>query len=506
MKPPTLLRLALAGTRTDVARVALTAFAVLLATLSLLATATVLAIEGEAVQYTHNLLIESGLRPGVATALALLCIPVLALAGQSARVGAPARDRRLSALRLAGATPRQVFAVAVAETGCAATLGAGLGAAVYFAGRALLHRPDARGRLLLPTDLTPAPTAIALIVVGLPVLAALATALLLRRVVVTPLGVVRRHRTRAPQPWPGLLILVGLGAVLSLESVVQYFSRSGREIPGGLVALLLVGGALLTTAGVVFGTAWISGAAGRVLHRFARRPAALLAARRLQADPWAGSRVFAALLACVIAGAFAAGVRAWFVAMFDAEEAHAQLGNELAGRQVLSPGYDTDFYLSSLDLVDAAVWVATVIAGLGLLVYLVEGITSRRQTHAALVALGVPRRTLAAATGWQMLTPVVPAILAALTVGVAMPRGISREERSGTASVEYCTVDWEQCADPDSPYLRVIDVPAVVRPVALPLAELTIVGGVALAAVGVTIGVSLLFLRASTDLAELRAA
>ena len=85
MKPPTLLRLALAGTRTDAARVALTAFAALLATLSLLATATVLAIEGEAVQYTHNLLMESGLRPGVATALALLCIPVLALAGQSAR-------------------------------------------------------------------------------------------------------------------------------------------------------------------------------------------------------------------------------------------------------------------------------------------------------------------------------------------------------------------------------------------------------------------------------------
>jgi len=109
----TLVRLALAGTRTDIARVALTAFAAMLGTLSLLATATVLVIDGEAVRYTHNLLVEPGLRPGVATALALLCIPVLALAGQSARVGAPARDRRLSALRLAGATPRQVIAVAV---------------------------------------------------------------------------------------------------------------------------------------------------------------------------------------------------------------------------------------------------------------------------------------------------------------------------------------------------------------------------------------------------------
>ncbi len=502
----TLVRLALAGTRTDIARVALTAFAAMLGTLSLLATATVLVIDGEAVRYTHNLLVEPGLRPGVATALALLCIPVLALAGQSARVGAPARDRRLSALRLAGATPRQVFAVAVMETGCAAALGSGLGLAAYLAGRLLLHRPDAQGRLPLPTDLTPAPAAIVLIVVVLPVLAALATALLLRRVVVTPLGVVRRHRTHAPRPWPGLLIVVGLGAVLSVESLIRFYDDSGRSVPAGLVAGLFVAGALLATVGVVLGTAWISGAAGRMLHRFARRPAALLAARRLQADPWAGSRVFAALLACVIAGAFAAGVRAWFTAGFEAQKAHIALANQLAGHRRLDRNDDTEFYYSSLDLVDTAVWVATVIAGLGLLVYVVEGITTRRQTHAALVALGVPRRTLTAATIWQMLTPVVPAILVALTVGVAMPRAISREERSGSTTLTHCTVDWEQCADPDSPYLQMIAVPEVVRAVEWPLAELAVVGGVALAAVAVTTGISLLFLRTSTNVEELRAA
>src|SRR5690606_10563655 len=117
-------------------------------------------------------------------------------------------------------------------------------------------------------------------------------------------------------------------------------------------------------------------------------------------------RVFAALLACVIAGAFAAGVRAWFTAGFEAQKAHIALANQLAGHRRLDRNDDTEFYYSSLDLVDTAVWVATVIAGLGLLVYVVEGITTRRQTHAALVALGVPRRTLTAATIWQMLTPV----------------------------------------------------------------------------------------------------
>ncbi|WP_435871170.1 hypothetical protein [Micromonospora aurantiaca (nom. illeg.)] len=115
MRPGTLLRLVLAGTRTDIARVVLTAVSAALATLAGLAALTVLSVvkpsgdEGlNSDQYTNALLREPGLRPGVAFALLLLCVPVLGLAGQCARLGAPGRDRRLAAFRLAGATPGQV--------------------------------------------------------------------------------------------------------------------------------------------------------------------------------------------------------------------------------------------------------------------------------------------------------------------------------------------------------------------------------------------------------------
>ncbi|MFS8522264.1 MAG: FtsX-like permease family protein, partial [Micromonosporaceae bacterium] len=223
MRPAALLRLALAGSRTDTVRIVLTAFAAALATLSMLAAATVYAIrpradvavreaadhdptmpgvdpapDGYAYQYTHNLLVEPGLRPGVVFGLLLLCIPVLALAGQSARLGAPARDRRLARIRLAGATPRQAVAVVVAETGLAALAGTALGMVVYAVGRALLHRPDASGRLPLPTDTAPPLWTVLAIGAGLPLLAALSAALLLRRVAFTPFGVARRHRTRPP--------------------------------------------------------------------------------------------------------------------------------------------------------------------------------------------------------------------------------------------------------------------------------------------------------------------
>lgn len=472
MRPDTLLRLALAGTRTDGVRVALTALSAALATLCGLTALTVLAVvkppgdaRTESAQYTNALLREPGLRPGVAIALLLLTVPVLALAGQCARLGAPARDRRLAAVRLAGATPGQVTWIAVGETGLASLLGTLTGLAVYLIGRRLLHRPDVDGRLPLPTDVHPAPAAIVAVVVGLPLVAALAGALLLRRVTTTPFGVVRRVRTRAPWPWPGLLIIVGLAMFAAVRPVGLWYEHRAAAPPSWLLPALLIVGSLTAMGGVVTGTGWISHATGRLLHRYARRPAALLAARRLTADPWAGSRTFAALLAALIFGAGTAGFRAGFLA-------DRELQRRIGGGYAAPDG----FYLRAMDLVDVAVVVAVAIAAGGLLVAVVEGITARRRAYAALVATGVPRGTIARSLIWQSLAPAVPAIVIALAVGYLLVRGVYRAPSSGGHTVT-----------PDVPWAQ--------------LAWFA-VGG--LAAVLVTVGVGLLFLRAGTTVEELR--
>ena len=131
---------------------------------------------------------------------------MLALAGQCGRLGAPARDRRLGAIRLAGATPRQAVALVVAETGLAATFGTALGLALFLLARVVLDRSE-----------MPAPAALVALVVGLPLLATAVAAILLRRVAVTPFGVVRRERRGAPRPWPALLIAPALAAVVIFE-------------------------------------------------------------------------------------------------------------------------------------------------------------------------------------------------------------------------------------------------------------------------------------------------
>lgn len=517
MRPAALLRLALAGTRTDTLRVLLTMIGAALATLAVLAALTVLAIPAprglgaaagtaaQSHQYTNALLREPGLRPGVAFTLLLLTIPVLALAGQCTRLGAPARERRLAAIRLAGATPRQAVAVAVAETGTAALLGAVAGLGIHLAGRALLHRPDARGMLPLPTDV-PLPFVVAAaVVVGIPLLAMFAAGVMMRPVIVGPLGVARRAgRRRAPRPWPGVLIVLGVGAYLVLLPLTAAGGREHEGLPGWMLPVVVFGGALLATLGVGLGVAWISSTTGRVLHRFARRPAALLAARQLLADPWSGSRALGALLAALVFGGGAAAVRAFFIARAEVYDAAQRLQESAAGRSYTPEPIGGDFYLTSMDLVDTAVFVALAVAAGGVLVAVAESVLSRHRTHAALVAAGVPRGVLSRAVAWRTLAPAIPATMLALATGTLMGRGLGSEARSPAMTAEVCTAG-PDCSGPGlEKYTRMVKIPEMVRAADLPLAELGLLGAVSLALVLVIVGAGVLFLRAGTAPEDLR--
>jgi hypothetical protein len=478
VRPSTLVRLALAGSRTDRLRTVLTAGSSALAAVALLAAATVIAIAGDPDRYTNALLNEAGLRPGVTAALILLSLPVLALAGQCIRLGAPVRDRRLAAVRLAGATPRQAVLIASAETAVAGLAGSVLGYAIFLALRAVLHRPAAGGRLPLPTDVLPAAPVTVLVLAAVPVVAGLVGALLLRRVVISPLGVVRRTRDQKPRPWPG--VLIGAGVVLfGLPTWVGDDVRLAAEVQ----LLLLGSGIMLAMVGVVLGTGWISYVSGRVLVRLGRRPALLLAGRRLLADPWNGSRTFAGLLAGVIIGAFAIGYGTMLETEIRAYDRFNAGGPDAAQFGLAA---DDDFYLNAIRLVLVAVATGVTVATAGMLIALTESIVARRRAYAALTAVGVPRRVLGEAVLWHTLTPLVPALLIALTVGAGLVRLFATEVR---------------IVNPDPDTAR----PDVVLAIPVPWAELGLLGGGVLLAMLAAVGAGLLVLRSSTDLEELRA-
>lgn len=488
--------LARQGGSVDLVRIALTAVGAALATLALLAAATVQAIGPGDGPYSSELLQQPGLHVGVVTALVLLCLPILALAGQCARIGAPARDRRLAAIRMAGATPAETVRVAVTEAGLASALGALLGTALFFLGRIALGGPiagtvvqttitetaggtqiveESRAGLVLrlPTDVLPAWWVVALLTVAAPVATALLTALALRQVAISPFGVSRRTTRQPPRLLPAVLFLAGV-AGLSVSSVAR---RALEDRPDGasLFVLIFLGLLLLTIAGLLTGTATLASLSGRLVATRTRHPGLLIAGRRLVADPYAASRTFGVLLATVLVGAGAQAFRANLLVSTDPAET---------------------FYRDVMGLVDLVLLFAVVIASLGLLVAAGEGVVGRRRTLAALTAAGTPVGTLRRAVLAEALLPLLFTVPLAALAGVLAGRGLF----GSTAVPPQSGVVGPGDLGPG----EFVEPAAVAVPV--PWAEVSVLVGGTLALAALAVLVSLVLLRASTDLVELRTA
>ncbi len=205
----------------------------------------------------------------------LLLAPVLVFIGSTARVGARRRDARLAAMRLVGATPGQVRLAVAVEAVVAGALGAGAGVLLASGLRGLLA---SRG-LLFASDYAVPAGIVALVVIVVPLLAGVSAVVALRRVELTPLGVIRRGRVR-PVTRARWLPLVAGWALIAISIA----------LPTPVAPIVATLGSVLVLVGLVrVGPRVLQQLAG-VLGRVVRRPGALLAARRLEADPRAGFR------------------------------------------------------------------------------------------------------------------------------------------------------------------------------------------------------------------------
>ena len=238
--------------------------------------------------------IRGGLEPaGIdlilsAVALALL-LPVLIFIGTATRLSAARREQRFAAMRLVGATPRQVSLIAAVESAVAAAAGVAIGFGLFFVLRVPLAAIPFTGQPFFPAELSLSLPDILAVAIGVPVAAAVAARLALRRVNISPLGVARRVTPAPPRAWRVLPLLAGLAGL-------GFFVVHGKPAsPAGQI-LVFVPGFALIMVGLIIGGPWLTMAGARVLARRASRPGALIAARRLADDPRAAFRAVSGLV------------------------------------------------------------------------------------------------------------------------------------------------------------------------------------------------------------------
>lgn len=226
--------------------------------------------------------------------LVVLVVPCLVLVASAARLTAARRERRLAALRLAGATPGQVVAMTATETAVAAVAGSALGVPASIPLRHLTARIPWDGGTWLPDDFTASPAVVLLVAVLAPVLVVAAAVLGLRRVVTRPLGAAQRHRPRGPSA-------LRLGLVVAAGAV--FFAGLGAAREGGPTTVLI--GLAAVAIALVLAGPLATALVGRLFTGSWRKPSTLLAGRRLSDDPKAAFRGAAGVVLAVFTASMA---------------------------------------------------------------------------------------------------------------------------------------------------------------------------------------------------------
>jgi hypothetical protein len=394
MMASTLLLLSSPSSRTDRARLKLVAAAVAVDGALLLVCERIARLRGEiSVE-------QSGLGPFVAnsdnrTATMvgglLLCIPVGALFLQSVRVGATARARGLAALRLAGATPREVRWIAGVEMARASLLGGALSGPAYIGlWLALGVLAPAGARFIPPPDLVDFGAWLLVLVISATA-GGLAGTWVHRQVIAEPLSI--RHRARAR--------VSGRRSVrMLILCVAMLTSGSGGWFRGSLFAHppfdLLVGFGFfiaLLLGPFVMGP-WVVLLTARVLRRRGRA-VPVLAGARLAAEPRAPGRVVAVLLLC--GGVLGLdGILIW------------DLVDTLRHPEYVDPVEGLGLQVSAIGLIAAGTLIAALAVVATLLVGATDQLLDARRPLACLSALGADQTVITRTTRRQLVAAAVP--------------------------------------------------------------------------------------------------
>ncbi|MFI7604415.1 FtsX-like permease family protein [Micromonospora sp. NPDC049366] len=263
----------------------------------------------------------------VLIASVVMLLPVAVFVAAAVRFGSAARDRRLAALRLVGADAAMTRRVAAGEALVGAVFGLVVGVLLFLPARHLVETFSIAGFSAFTDDLRPDPALGVLVVLAVPVTAVAVAQLALRRIVVEPLGVVRRSAERRRRLWWRLAMpVVGVLLLIPLVGGIDQASGAFNQVQ-------VVAGVLLLLVGSTALLPWLIEV---VVRRMRGGPVSWqLAVRRLQLETESSARLVSGV-AVAVAGGIAlqmlfSGVQHGYRRATDQDVSRAQV-------QVLVPG------------------------------------------------------------------------------------------------------------------------------------------------------------------------
>ena len=233
----------------------------------------------------------------VAGALAFL-FPILILIGTATRLASARREERYAAMRLVGATARDVSAIASVDAVISALCGAAAGIGIFALAQSALAGTAITSAVYFPSEVTPTIWGYLGVLVAVPAASAVASLLALRRVRISPLGVSRRVSAPAPRAWRVLPLSAGVALFVAGILLTSDQNIGAPAFPGLLLILI----------GLVVAGPWLTSRAAQLQARFSRGASPIFAARRLSDNPKAAFRSVSGLVLAVFLGTVVAAL------------------------------------------------------------------------------------------------------------------------------------------------------------------------------------------------------
>ena len=224
--------------------------------------------------------------------------PILILVATATRLAAARREERFAALRLVGATSRQIGVIASVDAAVGALLGALIGIAIFQLLQPTLADTAITSARYFADEVTPTAAGYLAVLIGVPLLSAVWAALSLQRVRISPLGVTRRMTPPPPRAWSLIPLVIGIALVLAGVAETNR-AAIGKPLFPGLIIILI---------GLVVAGPWLTDRAARLFGRLSSSASSLLAARRLADNPKGAFRSVRGLVLAVFLGTVLAGL------------------------------------------------------------------------------------------------------------------------------------------------------------------------------------------------------